>query len=85
MSRSSGLLTLPAYLGEPLSNFVFAVLTCVISAVLAFVLTLVFGFKYPKEDSAEVARTANIGAKAEDNTRGVQNGSLVTPPAISTA
>jgi PTS system beta-glucosides-specific IIC component len=73
MSGSPGLLTLPAYLGEPLVNFVFAVLTCVISAVLAFSLTLVFGFEDPQEESAETAETAKTGAT------GIKSGSLASP------
>jgi PTS system beta-glucosides-specific IIC component len=78
MSGSPGLLTLPAYLGEPLTNFVFAVLTCIISAGLAFVLTLVFGFDDPQE---EVAATtgANAGTKLGVEKAGVKSGSLASP------
>jgi PTS system beta-glucosides-specific IIC component len=64
MSGSPGLLTLPAYLGEPLANFIFAVLTCVISAVLAFVLTLVFGFDDPKENTKAAGNADAANADA---------------------
>ncbi|MDR1029968.1 MAG: beta-glucoside-specific PTS transporter subunit IIABC [Treponema sp.] len=75
MSGSPGLLTLPAYLGEPLTNFVFAVITCVISATLAFVLTLIFGFEDPKEETGRSA--ANVDA--EKASAGVKSGSLASP------
>ncbi|MDR1215755.1 MAG: glucose PTS transporter subunit IIA [Treponema sp.] len=74
MSGSPGLLTLPAYLGEPLTNFIFAVLTCIISGVLAFVLTLVFGFDDPRENT----RTA-ANADAGKSTAGVKGGFLASP------
>ncbi len=45
MSGSPGLLTMPAYLGEPLSNFFFAVIAAVIGFVIAFLLTYFFGYK----------------------------------------
>jgi PTS system beta-glucosides-specific IIC component len=76
MSGSPGLLTLPAYLGEPLTNFVFAVLTCVISAGLAFVLTLVFGFDDPKE---EAAAASNANTKPSAEKARVASGSLASP------
>jgi PTS system beta-glucosides-specific IIC component len=58
-SGSPGLLTLPAYLGDPISNFVFAIIECIISFVIAFVLTLVFGFDDPKEENQSDAGKAN--------------------------
>lgn len=55
MSGSPGLLTLPAYLGDPLSNFFFAVGTCAISFVGAFVVTLILGFEDPKSPEQKSA------------------------------
>lgn len=57
MSGSPGLLTLPAYIGEPLSNFVFAIIVCAVSFVVAFVATLVLGFDEPEDESSVVAST----------------------------
>jgi PTS system beta-glucosides-specific IIC component len=79
MSGSPGLLTLPAYLGEPLSNFVFAVLTCVISVLLAFVLTLVFGFEDPKEETKEETAGTATNADAEKAAAVVKGGSIASP------
>ncbi len=50
-----GLLTLPVYLGDPVSNFVFAILACVVAFVAAFILTLVFGFEDPAEAEDVIA------------------------------
>jgi PTS system beta-glucosides-specific IIC component len=79
MSGSPGLLTLPAYLGEPLTNFIFALLTCAISAVLAFVLTLVFGFDDPKENRAAANTNADTGKAAAGTKDGSHSGSLASP------
>ncbi|MDR2600884.1 MAG: beta-glucoside-specific PTS transporter subunit IIABC [Spirochaetaceae bacterium] len=74
MSGSPGLLTLPAYLGEPLANFVFAVITCVISAILAFTLTLVFGFEDPKDEAAGGGAARKAASEPE-----VKSGVIASP------
>lgn len=58
MSGSPGLLTLPAYIGDPLTNLGFAVLVCAVSFVTAFVATLILGFEdVEDEKKGDVATT----------------------------
>lgn len=51
-----GLLSLVGYLSESntIWNLIFAVLTCVIAFVLGFILTMVFGFKEPDEETVMI-------------------------------
>jgi PTS system beta-glucosides-specific IIC component len=82
MSGSPGLLTLPAYLGEPLTNFVFALLTCVISAILAFVLTLVFGFEDLKGDTAGAAEMSETTEDTKTETGGEAKEAVPSVPSV---
>lgn len=65
MSGSPGLLTLPAYLGEPISNFGFALIACAVAFVAAFVLTLVFGFEDPAEQGKKAPSIPADGEEKE--------------------
>jgi PTS system, beta-glucoside-specific IIABC component len=78
MSGSPGLLTLPAYIGEPLSNFTFAIITCAISFVATFALTLLFGFEDPKENSEELnLKNKAIGNRELEEIKSPMDGKFV--------
>jgi PTS system beta-glucosides-specific IIC component len=81
MSGSPGLLTLPAYLGEPFSNFAFALIECVISFAAAFVLTLVFGFNdgEPVKDVASSTTTSAPTKKSAKSTIAAPKSTILAP------